>query len=126
MRTRPALLDFLIIAAIGAIAIALFALPFLRPTGESVTVVARRGGATETLYEGDLDKNATVEIEKNGISLTVCIENGEVFVAFSECSDKICENSGKISRSGQSIICAPAGVAVNIGGGELDEDISAG
>ena len=126
MRTRPAFLDFIIIAAVCAVAIALFALPFLRPEGQTVTVSVRRGGTTEMLCEYELMVEQSFTVENNGITLTVVIKGGSVSVTHGDCDDRICVNSGKISRSGQSIICAPAGIVITVSGGEVGEDISAG
>ena len=126
MRTRPAVLDFIIIAAVCAVALSLLFLPFLQEKGNTVTVSVRRGGETVILHECALSDDRSFDIENNGISLTVVISGGEAYVAHSDCDDRVCQNSGKISRAGQSIICAPAGVVISVGGGEADEDISAG
>ncbi len=126
MRTRPATLDFIILAAVCALALSLFALPFLRPQGQTVTVSVRSGGETAVFRECDLSAEQSFEVKNNGIVLTVTVEGGTVCVSHSDCDDRVCVNSGRISRSGQSIICAPAGVVITVSGGESDEDISAG
>ena len=126
MRTRPAVLDFIIIAIVTVLALSLFALPFLRPAGETVTVSVKSGQKTEILHTCKLSESRDFEIKNNGITLKVTVGGGEVHVSHSDCDDRVCVNSGKISRSGQSIICAPAGVVINVVGGGSDEDISAG
>ena len=126
MRTRPAILDFIIIAAVCAVALSLFALPFLRPEGSTVKVSIREGEKTTVVRECELSEDQSFELENNGITLKVVIEGGEVFVSHSDCEDRVCVNSGRISKAGQSIICAPAGVVISVSGGETNEDISAG
>jgi len=126
MRTRPAVLDFIIIAAVCAVALSLFALPFLRPAGSTVKVSIREGSKTTVFRECELSEDQSFELENNGINLKVVIEGGEVFVSHSDCEDRVCINSGRISKAGQSIICAPAGVVISVSGGETNEDISAG
>ncbi len=127
MRTRPAMLDFIMIGAVVALALMLFLLPFFTlQKGETVTVVCKKSLNSSVLYEGSLAIDKTLELENNGIKLTVIIEGGEVYVKDSSCEDHVCVHSGRISRSGQSIICAPAGVTVNVSGGESDGDIFAG
>lgn len=126
MRTRPAILDFIIIAAVCAVALSLFALPFLRPEGSTVKVSIREGAKTTVVRECELSEDQSFELENNGITLKVVIEGGEVFVSHSDCEDRVCVNSGRISKAGQSIICAPAGVVISVSGGETNEDISAG
>ena len=38
---------------------------------------------------------------------TIVIENGQVWIDQADCPDKLCVKQGKISKSGQSIICLP-------------------
>ena len=69
--------------------------------------------------EYQISENRTIELS----SITVIIENGEVYVTDSTCPDKICEHSGKISRVNQSIVCLPAGIVITItGAGEFQTD----
>lgn len=37
----------------------------------------------------------------------VVVKNGSAYVEKSDCPDQICVNSGKINRNGESIICLP-------------------
>ncbi len=62
------------------------------------------------------------EFSGNGITLTLTVKNGEAYVSHSECKDKICQRSGKISKAGQIIVCAPANISIKIigSGGEFD------
>ncbi len=45
---------------------------------------------------------------------TVVIENGTVYMTEADCPDKICVNTGKISRTGETIVCLPHRVVVEI------------
>ena len=42
------------------------------------------------------------------------IEDGEARLTEADCPDSLCVNMGRISRSGQSIICLPHQVVVRI------------
>ncbi len=71
--------------------------------------------------EYSLDKPAKYDFESNGITLAVVCDGGSVFVESSSCPDKHCVHSGRISRSGQIIVCAPGRFSVSIGsGGDFD------
>ncbi len=127
MRTRPVALDFIVIFAVCLFAVVLFLLPFFaRTEGETVTVVCKKKVNSSVVYEGPLREDKTLELENNGIKLTVVIKDGEAYIFESSCDDRVCVHSGRISSLGQSIICAPAGVIVNVSGGGFDDDISAG
>lgn len=81
--------------------------------------VAHKGATAEIKVDGE-----TVEIislngeyfEKEINGVTICRENSEIYVKNSACPDKVCVRSGKISKAGESIICAPNRVAVIISG----------
>ncbi len=71
-------------------------------------------GETETEYP--LSEDRTLKIENCGTELTVIIKDGAVYVESSTCRDGVCKNTGRITKTGQIIICAPATVAIRIEG----------
>ena len=94
---------------------------------------AERGAAAQISVEGEtvavlpLSKDATYPIASRGHHLTVHIENGAAFVSDADCPDRVCQNTGKISAKGASIVCAVAGVSIRItGGGDGNADFVAG
>ena len=96
-------------------------------------LAAERGASVQISVEGEtvavlsLSENTVYPITSRGYHLTVCIADGEVFVSDTDCPDKVCQNTGRISAKGASIVCAPAGVSVHItGGGAGDADFVAG
>ena len=93
---------------------------------------AERGAAARISVEGEviavlpLSKDAVYPITSRGHHLTVRVEGGEVFVTDADCPDLVCQNTGRISAKGTSIVCA-AGVSVHItGGGDGNADFIAG
>ena len=52
----------------------------------------------------------------------VIISDGEVWMEQADCPDKLCILQGKISSSGQTIICLPNKVMVTIKGGKSEYD----
>lgn len=48
--------------------------------------------------------------------LTLIVKNGEAFVKDSVCADHSCEKMGKISHSGQSIICLYSRLVISVEG----------
>lgn len=48
--------------------------------------------------------------------------NNEIYVKSSDCKNQTCVNFGKISSSGQSIICAPHKLVVRLKGGDDPAD----
>ena len=122
MRKRVCLNDFLAVAAVLIIAGATFLAPiFTNRSADYVKITTNNG---EELVS--LDKNSEYAFNSNDYSITVKVENREVFVVQSSCPDKVCINSGKISRGGEIIICAPAFVSIEIIGESGDVDYAVG
>lgn len=63
----------------------------------------------------DLDENQVISI---GDTNECQIENGEVLMIFGDCPDKVCVHSAGISKSGQTIICMPNKIVLEIVGSE--------
>lgn len=111
-------LDIAVFAIILLSAVLLFSFGLFADKGASLTVTV--GDKSETY---SLKNDRIFTLENNGIALTVSIEDGEVSVKSSDCPDKICVASGKISKVGQTVVCAPAMISLRIvggNGGELD------
>lgn len=62
----------------------------------------------------ELSQNITKEIKTDYGSNTVVIKNGECFVKNADCHDGICVSRGKINKVGESIVCLPHKLIVEI------------
>lgn len=99
--------DILIIASVLLISAVSSAFIFTgKNTGKTVTVQENNS----TVYSGSLFENKTIELEGN----TVVIENGSVFISNADCKNQICVNHMPITAGGESIICLPNQVLVEI------------
>lgn len=98
--------DIVIIAAVLVLAVFSAAFAFSRGGGGTVTVKADN----ETVYTGSLYYDRTVKLAGN----TVVIENGSVYVSDADCKNQICVNHSPITKKGESIICLPNKVIVEI------------
>ena len=80
---------------------------------------ANQGTTVEIKVDGKLVETNSLDgeyFEKEINGVVVCRENGEIYVKESACPDKVCVRSGRISKAGEGIICAPNRVAVEISG----------
>ncbi len=74
-----------------------------------------------------LSEDIEYEIEGcNGGSNTLVIQDGWAYIRDSSCPDHLCEKMGRINSSGQSLICLPNRVIVEITGTEDEYDAVAG
>ena len=60
----------------------------------------------------DRDDSYTVTTELG--TNTVIIENGQAYMTDADCPDKICEQMGRISKPGETIICLPHKIIVEV------------
>lgn len=62
------------------------------------------------VYNQSIDIDQTINTGTNIIS----VKDGEVFMSDADCKNQICVNTGKISKKGESIVCLPNKVIVEI------------
>lgn len=60
--------------------------------------------------EYSLQANNEIVLEQN----TVTIKDGKVFISYADCPDKVCFKHSPISKRGETIICLPNKVIVEI------------
>ncbi len=115
---RP--LDMAVAAAVLTLALLLLLFPFLVHEKEGALTLEIR--VEDRRYLLPLDQDCQRELSSGKYTLTVCISQGAAFVAESNCPDGRCLHSGKISRQGQSILCAPAAISLQVisQSGEVD------
>ena len=124
--SKRTLLDYLVILFMLLLAACIFVSAFMADSEKkSVCIVL----GNETQYYS-LSENRTVELETAIGKTVVRIEKGQAFIESSECDNQICVKSKHAEKTGDTIICAPADVAVMIvksGGGAYENaDAAAG
>ena len=93
-----------------------------RPAAAAVDV--RVGGKVQASYPLAEDRVVTV-IGVGGGTNELHIEHGSAWLKEASCPDKLCVKQGKIHRDGESIICLPNQVVIELRdgtrkGGDLD------
>ena len=124
-KLKPTLWDALVVLAVLALAGLLAARPLLaaKTAGELTVSISVDGETVErcalSAYEGGTYKS-------RGYTLTVGAADGAVHVASSDCPNQDCVHSGAISRAGQSIVCLPARIVVELVGAADGYDLVTG
>lgn len=116
-RLNPNLLLLLALLAAGAVLAAAVLLTGHRGAQVQVRVDGRDAGSYSLLT----NRTVTIAGYNGGTNLLV-IENGTARVEEASCPDGLCVNTGSISRTGQSIVCLPNRVVVEITGETGDEE----
>ena len=107
--------DFILLAAIVAVA-ALIWLVVRMTQNEGATVIVTVDGEVYGTYP--LDTDAEIRIGDNENYNILVIKDGTAEIKEASCPDKLCVKQGRASYNGQSIICLPNKVVVEITGGE--------
>ena len=103
--------DILLIAVLLFISAASVGLLMLnRTVGERVVV--EQNGAQIASYLLTVDG----EYALNGGTNVLVIEDGEAYLRYADCPDKVCVNTGKIKYEGQTIVCLPNKIAITVRG----------
>lgn len=99
--------DVILIAVLAVVAIATILAFTLFAKGGNTVIVKKND---EVVYEGKLSENDEVALYTN----TLIIEDGYAYMKYADCKNQICVNTGKISKKGETIVCLPNKVTVEI------------
>lgn len=64
----------------------------------------------KTVYSGKLNVDKEIKLTHN----TVVVKNNKAFMKCSDCKNQICVKTGKITKSGETVICLPNKVIIEI------------
>ena len=109
--------DVLLIAVLLAAAARLAVWFQFRPAGLLVAVVEQDGAVVRRI---DLDRQARdEEIDLGGpYHVKLLAEPGAISFLSSDCRDKTCVRTGKLTKPGQTAVCLPARISVRLESGE--------
>lgn len=110
-----------IVLAILLIAVGLsvsYALSFGQSAGDALVITAdgERFGSYALMEDNE------VAIERDGHINKITIQDGVVSMSFSDCRGQDCVKMAPISKTGESIICLPHKLVLEIKGGEAAYD----
>ena len=113
--------DIVLFAALLLVAGAL-ALVFFHDDG-SVLVVEHDGEVLARVQTAELLEVERLTFETENGVVTVCVSSDGAWIESSDCPNRQCVHSGKITQSGQSVICLPMRFSIYFtkeGNGEPD------
>lgn len=110
--------DLILIIVLLAIAGIFYgAQTFLTKKGQQVVVTVDK----EVVLTKSLDKDQTIEIPlKHGTNI-IKIKNGAVSMTDADCPDQVCVRHKEITKTGETIVCLPHKVVVEIKGKETSD-----
>ena len=86
---------------------------------------SKSGGTVKVTVDGEVyaeyplsGETDTIIPGARGLNNHLIIKDGEAYIADALCHDKICVHQGKISHRGETIVCLPNKVVIEIEGNE--------
>ena len=107
----------IVVAATGLLLLNIF------KTEGSFAVIKIDGIETER-YPLSINTEVVIETGDNGRN-TLVIEDNKAFMKDANCPDKICEGHSKISYKGETIVCLPHKVVIEIVADETTNELDA-
>lgn len=104
--------DIFLIAAFLCVALIIYAFLYLSSYEGDIVIVKVDGTVVKELPLNQ-DDEFTVSGFQGGIN-SIIIRNGSVLASDADCPDKLCVKTGKINRVGETIVCLPHRVVVEI------------
>ena len=118
-KLRPNGWDGLAAAVVLVLAVACAALVWTGggQSGPLTAVVSADGEPVDRVVLADLSGPEERTYTSNGYTLRVAFGPGSAQVTVSDCPTQDCVHTGEITRGGQSIVCLPARIVVQLEGG---------
>lgn len=111
--------DLLLLAALVLVGLGLTAFVLLsrmNSASDGLTVTVRQDNEVVATLPLDEDTTYAVQGEDGSTTNLVVIEDGTVHMEEADCPDQLCVKQGKIRYAGDSLICLPNRVVVEISG----------
>ena len=125
VRKRVTAWDFVLMAVLVCVAVSAIFIQHGN-SDELLEVVVKKD--SEIIYTQSLENwSRETEVPIDGeYNIILKVMPDGVQIISSDCGDKVCVNTGKITRSGQAIVCLPAHISVTLRGGEPEADVIVG
>lgn len=90
--------------------------------------LGQKKGSQVVIYEDqkeirryDLNTDTTKEIQTAKGTNTLVIKDGMAYVTDADCPDQVCVRMGKISKTGENIVCLPHKLVIQVEGDDGQE-----
>ena len=110
---KKRLADIILVAVLLVISLSVFLVISLTKEEGAVAVVT-----VDNEIIGEYSLSDDGEYSLNGGTNILVIKDGKACVTYASCPDGLCVNQGKISKTGERIVCLPNKLMVEIKGAE--------
>lgn len=121
MRLKPKIGDYFVFLFIAMAAVLLLIVLYQHETQEKTAVIIQDGVVLKSIRLDTLDKKVTIEYSGKYPG-AIEAEKGRIRFKEASCPDKVCVNTGWISRTGQIAVCLPDKTIIKIEGPDNGDD----
>lgn len=125
IKTSPTRWDALVAAGVVLAAVVCAAAVWRGQTNGGLTAVFSVDGHETERVELAKNQDRERTMQANGYTLHLVLSETEVWMEQADCPTQDCVHTGHISRAGQSIVCLPARVSVQLVGGAAEDGVDA-
>ena len=123
MRSRQILKtkDVILLAILLIVAIVSFFIIHSKPNENLEAVIVKDNQTYKIINLNEVEQPYQINID-GSIPVIISVEKNSIYFKNSECPDKICVNTGRLSKAGDIAVCLPAKISIELRGNQKEFD----
>lgn len=113
--------DVILLAALLIVAIISFFIIHSKPNENLEAVIVKDNQTYKIINLNEVEQPYQINID-GSIPVIISVEKNSIYFKNSECPDKICVNTGRLSKAGDIAVCLPAKVSIELRGNQKEFD----
>lgn len=113
--------DVILLTALLIVAIVAFFIIHSKPNENLEAVIVKDNQTYKIINLNEVEQPYQINID-GSIPVIISVEKNSIYFKNSECPDKICVNTGRLSKAGDIAVCLPAKVSIELRGNQKEFD----
>ncbi len=113
--------DVILLTALLIVAIVSFFIIHSKPNENLEAVIVKDNQTYKIINLNEVEQPYQINID-GSIPVIISVEKNSIYFKNSECPDKICVNTGRLSKAGDIAVCLPAKVSIELRGNQKEFD----
>ena len=113
--------DVILLATLLIVAIISFFIIHSKPNENLEAVIVKDNQTYKIINLNEVEQPYQINID-GSIPVIISVEKNSIYFKNSECPDKICVNTGRLSKAGDIAVCLPAKVSIELRGNQKEFD----
>ena len=113
--------DVILLAILLIVAIVSFFIIHSKPNENLEAVIVKDNQTYKIINLNEVEQPYQINID-GSIPVIISVEKNSIYFKNSECPDKICVNTGRLSKAGDIAVCLPAKISIELRGNQKEFD----